>query len=79
MAKRRRTDNTMAKRRTDNTMAKRRTDNTMAKKRRIDNTMAKRRRTNGQTTIYKKLLRKLMIEHIRTQQNPRVNSYVSEG
>jgi hypothetical protein len=33
MAKRRRTDNTIAKRSTDNTMAKRRrTDNTMAKR-----------------------------------------------
>jgi hypothetical protein len=57
MARRRRTDNTLARRRmknkrmartrTDNTMARRRmTNNTMAR-RRTDNTLARRRRTNN--------------------------------
>jgi len=35
------------------------TDNTMARRRMTDNTMARRKRTQGQTTIYKTLHRKL--------------------
>ena len=53
----------MAKRRrTDNTIAERRTDNTMAERRRTDNTMAERRRTKDQTMIYKALHIKLKKE-----------------
>jgi predicted RNA-binding protein len=75
MANRRRTDNTMAKRRrTDNTMAKRRrTDNTIAKRRRTDNTMAKRRRTDN--TMAKRRTDNTMAKRKKTNREPRYTTH----